>query len=167
MTVDNVVAQARALKVSYPIAVDDDYGVWRAFSNHYWPASYLADAEGRIRFHHFGEGEYAMTEMAIQQLLRDAGAVDVDQGLVSVEPRGLEVAADFRTLRSPETYLGYGQASGFGSPDDLWPDEPHAYSAPTRLSLNDWAPTGRWTITDRAAVLDRARRTDRVPLPGA
>ena len=149
----NVVTQARALKVTYPIAVDDDYGVWRAFSNHYWPAIYLADAEGRIRFHHFGEGEYVMTEMAIQQLLMDAGASDVEPDLVQVEPRGLEVAADFRTLRSPETYLGYGQASGFSSADGLWADEPHSYAALTRLSLNDWAPIGRWTISDRAAVL--------------
>jgi thiol-disulfide isomerase/thioredoxin len=150
---DNVVAQSRALKVTHPIAVDDDYGIWRAFSNHYWPATYLADAEGRIRFHHFGEGEYAMTEMAIQQLLRDAGVADVDQGLVSVDPRGLEIAADFRSLRSRETYLGYGQASGFGSPDGVWADEAHDYTAPARLGLNSWAPTGPWTITHRAAVL--------------
>ena len=150
---DNVVTQARALRVTYPIAIDTDFGVWRAFANHYWPAIYLADAGGRIRYHHFGEGEYAMTEMAIQQLLEEAGATDVDPGLVSVEPRGLEVAADFRSLRSPETYLGYGQATGFASPDGLWPDESHAYSAPTDLTLNHWAPIGTWTITDRAAVL--------------
>ena len=117
--VDNVIAQSRTLGVEYPIAVDSDYGVWRAFGNHFWPAIYLADAQGRIRFHHFGEGEYAMTEMAIQQLLLDAGAADVGPGLVSVDPRGLEVAADYRSLRSPETYLGYGQATGFASPDGL------------------------------------------------
>jgi thiol-disulfide isomerase/thioredoxin len=151
--VDNVVAQARALQVTFPMALDNDYAVWRAFANHFWPAIYLADAQGRIRYHHFGEGEYAMTEMAIQQLLLDAGAADVDQGLVSVEPRDLEVAADYRSLRTPETYLGYGQATGFGSPDGLREDQPHDYTAPTRLSLNYWAPTGTWTITDRAAVL--------------
>jgi hypothetical protein len=150
---NNVVAQSRALDVSYPIALDNDYGIWRAFANHYWPAIYLADAEGRIRYHHFGEGEYAMTEMAIQQLLLDAGATDVDQGLVAVDPRGLEVAADYGTLRSPETYLGYGQATGFASPDGLLEDRQHDYSAPARLSLNYWAPAGVWTITDRAAVL--------------
>ena len=150
---DNVVTQAGALKVTYPIALDNDYGVWRAFANHYWPAIYLADTEGRIRYHHFGEGEYAMTEMAIQRLLLDAGATGVEPGLVSVEPSGLEVAADFRSLRSPETYLGYGQATGFASPDGLWADEPHDYTAPTTLSLNDWAPAGTWTITDRAAAL--------------
>jgi thiol-disulfide isomerase/thioredoxin len=149
---DNVVAQAQALRVGFPIALDNDYGVWRAFGNHFWPAIYLADAEGRIRYHHFGEGEYAMTEMAIQQLLRDAGA-HVDSGLVSVEARGLEVAADFGSLRSPETYLGTGQATGFASPDGLRENRPHDYAAPTRLGLNQWAPTGTWTITDRAAVL--------------
>ena len=93
--VDNVIAQSRALGVEYPVAIDSDYGVWRAFANHFWPAIYLADAQGRIRYHHFGEGEYAMTEMAIQQLLLDAGVADIDPTLVSVEPRGLEVAADY------------------------------------------------------------------------
>ena len=151
--VDNVIAQSRTLGVEYPIAVDSDYGVWQAFGNHFWPAIYLADAQGRIRFHHFGEGEYAMTEMAIQQLLLEAGAADVGPGLVSVDPRGLEVAADYRNLRSPETYLGYGQATGFASPDGLREDQSHDYPAPTRLGLNYWAPTGTWTITDRAAVL--------------
>ena len=150
---DNVVAQSRALGVEYPIAIDSNYGVWRAFANHFWPAIYLADADGRIRYHHFGEGEYAMTEMAIQQLLMDAGATDVDPGLVSVDPQGLEVAADYGSLRSPETYLGYGQATGFGSPDGLRADRQHDYAAPTRLGLNNWAPTGTWTVTDRAAVL--------------
>lgn len=151
--IDNVVAQSRTLGVEYPIAIDSDYGVWRAFANHFWPAIYLADAEGRIRYHHFGEGEYAMTEMAIQQLLLDAGAAEVDQGLVSVDPRGLEVAADYPSLRSPETYLGYGQATGFASIDGLRADLAHDYAEPTRLGLNYWAPIGAWTITDRAAEL--------------
>jgi thiol-disulfide isomerase/thioredoxin len=150
---DNVVARSRTFGVEFPIAVDSNYGVWQAFANHFWPAIYLADAEGRIRFHHFGEGEYAMTEMVIQQLLLDAGAADVDQDLVSVDPQGLEAAADYPTLRSPETYLGYRQATGFASPDDLREDRAHDYTAPTRLSLNYWAPTGTWTITDRAAAL--------------
>jgi thiol-disulfide isomerase/thioredoxin len=151
--VENVVARSRDFRVTWPIALDNDYGVWRAFANHFWPAIYLADADGRIRYHHFGEGEYAMTELAIRQLLLDPGAADVDQGLVSVDPRGLEVAADYESLRSAETYLGYGQASGFASPDGLRQDRPHEYTAPTGLSLNSWAPTGTWTISDRAAVL--------------
>ena len=152
--IDNVVAQAGALDVRYPIALDNGYRVWRAFANHFWPAIYLIDVQGRIRYHHFGEGEYAMTEMAIQQLLLDAGATDVAEGIVSVEPAGLELAADFRTLRTPETYVGYGQASGFASPDGLRPDRPHDYPEPGRLGLNTWAPIGTWTMTDRAGRLD-------------
>ena len=120
--------ETRALGVEYPVAIDSDYGVWGAFANHYWPAVYLADAEGRIRFHHFGEGEYAMTEMVIQQLLVAAGAANVDGDLVSVEPRGLEVAADWRTLQSPETYTGYGQSTGFANEDAGAFDRSHAYA---------------------------------------
>ena len=150
--VANVIAQARALRVPYPIAVDSDYGVWRAFANHYWPAVYIADAQGRIRYHHFGEGEYAMQEMVIQQLLREAGAEDVDPDLVSVDPVGPEVAADYQTLRSPETYLGYGQATGIASPDGLRSDESHDYTPPPSLGLNEWAPAGAWSISRRAAT---------------
>jgi thiol-disulfide isomerase/thioredoxin len=134
--VDNIVAQSRTFGVDYPIAVDSDYGVWQAFANHFWPAVYIADIEGRIRHHHFGEGEYAQTEMVIQQLLLDAGAQDIDQDLVMVEPHGLEVAADWRTLQSPETYLGYGQSTGFASEDVAAFDKPHAYVAAARLPLN-------------------------------
>jgi len=140
--------------VEYPIAVDSDYGVWLAFDNHYWPAVYIADAEGRIRFHHFGEGEYAMTEMVIQQLLFDAGAHDFGQDLVMVEPRGLEVAADWRTLQSPETYVGYGQSTGFAQEAAANFDEPQLYSAPDTLRLNSWGLSGNWTVAEHAAVLN-------------
>lgn len=150
--VHNITAQARALHVPYPIAIDSDYGVWRAFNNHYWPAVYIADAQGRIRYHHFGEGEYAMQEMVIQQLLTEAGAADVDQDLVTVDPKGTEVAADYAALGSPETYLGYDQASGLAAPDGLWADEAHDYSAATRLRRNEWAPSGGWSISHRAAT---------------
>ncbi len=150
--IDNIITQARALDVPYSIAVDSDYGVWSAFDNHYWPAVYIADAEGRIRYHHFGEGEYAMQEMVIQQLLLEAGAEDVDLDLVSVDQVGLEVAADYATLRSPETYLGYGQARGMTSPDGLRADEAHDYAPPETLRLNEWAPSGGWSISRRAAI---------------
>ena len=152
--VDNIAAETRALGVEYPVAIDSDYGVWGAFANHYWPAVYLADAEGRIRFHHFGEGEYAMTEMVIQQLLVAAGAANVEGDLVSVEPRGLEVAADWRTLQSPETYTGYGQSSGFANEDAGAFDRSHAYAAPADLPLNAWALAGQWTVARHAAVSD-------------
>ena len=152
--VDNVIAQSRNLAVEYPLAVDNGYAVWRAFSNRVWPALYLADAEGRLRYHHFGEGEYAMAEMAIQQLLLEAGAEDIDQELVMVEPRGLEVAADWRTLQSPETYLGYAQSTGFASATRVRFDRSHRYAAAAQLPLNYWDLSGTWTVAQHAALLD-------------
>ncbi len=151
--VDNVVAQSRALAVEYPVAVDNDYAVWRAFANRFWPALYVADAEGRIRYHHFGEGEYAMAEMAVQQLLVEAGAQDVGQELVMVEPRGLEVAADWRTLRSPETYLGYAHSTGFASESQARFGVPHRYVARAQVPLNHWDLFGTWTVAPDAALL--------------
>jgi thiol-disulfide isomerase/thioredoxin len=154
--IDNVVAQSRSFGVEYPISVDSDYGVWQAFDNHFWPAIYIADAEGRIRYHHFGEGEYAMTEMVVQQLLLEAGAEGVDPDLVSVEPTGFEVAADWRTLRTPETYVAFGRSAGFASPERARLDEPHTYPEPSRLGLNEWAPSGPWTLAQHAAVSNDA-----------
>jgi thiol-disulfide isomerase/thioredoxin len=153
-TVDNVIAAARDERVDYPIALDSDYGIWRAFDNHFWPALYVADAQGRIRYHHFGEGEYAMQEMVIQQLLVEAGDVGIEGDLVPVDPTGTEVPADWSSLRTPETYLSYGRSAGFASPDEPRLDEPHTYPVPTRLSLNQWAPSGTWTIGEHAAVLN-------------
>jgi thiol-disulfide isomerase/thioredoxin len=147
---DNVTAQSRALGVGYAVALDNDYGVWQAFANHFWPALYIADGDGRIRYHHFGEGEYGMSEMVIQQLLSDAGA-DIDRDLVDVEPRGLEVAADWRTLQSPETYVGYGQASGFAQDDVAAFGEPNVYDL-VPLRLNQWALGGTWTVARPAAA---------------
>jgi thiol-disulfide isomerase/thioredoxin len=151
-TVDNVIAAARGFDVGYPIALDNDYAVWGAFANHFWPAIYLADVDGRIRHHHFGEGEYAATEMVVQQLLLDAGAGDIDQDLVMAEPRGLEVAADWRSLRSPETYTGYRQSTGFTQEPVATFDEPGVYAAPARLPVNAWGLAGTWTVARHAAV---------------
>ncbi len=150
----NVMEQTRKLGVAYPVAVDSDYGVWNDFANHYWPAVYLADANGRLRFHHFGEGEYAMTEMAIQQLLTEAGAGDLELDLVDVEPQGLEVAADWRSLGSPETYLGFRQSSGFVSERSQHYDQPHVYAGSTKLLRNTWDLAGDWTVASHAAVLN-------------
>ena len=152
--VDNVIAQARTLAVDYPVAVDNDYAVWRAFSNRVWPALYIADAEGRLRYHHFGEGEYAMAEMVIQQLLLETGAQGIDQDLVVVQPGGLEVAADWPTLQSPETYLGYAQSTGFASQTRARYDLAHQYAAPPQLPLNYWDLSGTWTVAQHAALLN-------------
>ena len=152
--VDNIVTAAGDLTVQYPIAVDSNYAVWRAFANHYWPALYIADEQGQIRYHHFGEGEYAMAEMVVQQLLRETGSEGFDPALVFVDPQGVEVPADWSNVRTPETYLGYGQAQGFASPEGERFDEQHNYPEPSRLSLNQWAPSGVWTLAEHAAVLN-------------
>jgi thiol-disulfide isomerase/thioredoxin len=154
---DNVRKQAKVLGVEYPIAVDTNYGVWRAFDNNYWPALYLADAQGRIRSHHFGEGAYEMLEMVLQQLLADGGFSGFADDLVSVQPGGTQVAADLSTLESGETYTGYQQADGFASPGGAVPKKPRTYTIPSRLNLNEWALSGAWTITARAAVANEAR----------
>jgi hypothetical protein len=149
---DNVTRALEEMDVRYPVAVDNDYVVWRAFANHYWPALYIADAEGRIRHHHFGEGGYDESEMVIQMLLREVGG-DIDLPAVHVEPHGVEVPADWSSVASPETYLGYEQASGFVSPGGLVADVVRRYSAPDSLRRNDWALTGDWRIGSVPVVL--------------
>ena len=110
---DNVRWAVQETRVDYPVATDNDYAVWSAFANHYWPALYFADAQGRIRHHHFGEGEYQRSEMVIQQLLAEAGSAGTGHDLVAVDPRGAEAPADWATLRSPENYTGYGRTENF------------------------------------------------------
>ena len=150
--IDNITAAARDMRVTWPIAVDSDYGVWRTFNNHFWPAVYMADADGKLRYTHFGEGEYVMTEMVIQQLLADAGKEGWDPALSIVDPQGTEVSANWNDVRSPESYLGYGQSAGFDSPDGERADQPHDYSRPTSLRLNHWAPIGNWTYAEKASA---------------
>jgi thiol-disulfide isomerase/thioredoxin len=154
--IDNVRWAAKDMRVEYPIAVDSDYAVWRAFSNRYWPAVYLVDAEGRIRHHQFGEGGYDECERGIQQLLREAGSDSAGDDLVSVVPEGFEAQADWTNLRSPETYLGYAQGQNFASRGGARLDESETYVAPDSLMLNQWALSGDWTIESGASVLDRA-----------
>jgi hypothetical protein len=140
--------------VGYPIAVDNDFAVWRAFDNAYWPALYIVDAEGRIRHHHFGEEDYERSERVIQQLLAEAGSDDVDEDLVSVEPDGVYLAADWDTLGSPETYVGYARATGFASPGGLEPDRSRVYVEPSQLELNRWALSGDWTVGKQITTLN-------------
>ncbi len=112
----NVRRAIHDMQIGYPVAVDNDYAVWAAFANHYWPALYFADGQGRIRHHHYGEGEYEQSEMVIQQLLGDSGTTSHDHELVSVDASGAEAPADWATLRSPETYTGYERTANFASP---------------------------------------------------
>lgn len=150
--VDNIVTAAREMRVNYPIAIDSNYGIWRDFSNHFWPALYVADVNGSIRFTHFGEGEYGMSEMVIQQLLIDAGKDGWEPGLVSVDPQGTELSANWNDVRSPESYLGYAQSAGFASVDGERVDQPHDYPPGDRLRLNQWSPVGNWTYAEKASV---------------
>jgi thiol-disulfide isomerase/thioredoxin len=150
----NVRRAAKAMRVDYPIVIDNDFAIWRAFDNHYWPALYLMDAQGKIRYHHFGEGEYAQSEKVIQQLLAEAGSSDMGDDLVSVDAQGVEAAADWDSLRSPENYVGYDRTEHFASPGGAILDEPHVYAAPAQLRLNQWALVGNWTVGNQAAVLN-------------
>ena len=150
---DNVQRAIKEMDVRYPVAVDNDYGVWEAFDNHYWPALYFVDVNGRIRHRHFGEGEYEESEMVVQTLLREAG-VDAAEGLVRIDPIGVEAAADWHNLRSPESYLGYERAVGFASTGGARPDARHVYTAPDTLRRNQWALSGDWRIGDVPVLLN-------------
>jgi thiol-disulfide isomerase/thioredoxin len=152
---DNVRREAKALRVDYPVAVDSEYAIWRAFNNNYWPAQYFIDAQGRVRHTHFGEGSYDESEMVIQRLLMEAGAGDIGDGLVSVEPRGFEVAADWASLKSPENYVGYERTEGFASPGGAVRDKSRMYELPAQLRRNDWALSGDWTMKRDAVELNK------------
>jgi thiol-disulfide isomerase/thioredoxin len=153
-SVDNVRRAVQQMNVDYPVAIDSDYSIWRAFRNQYWPALYFLDGRGRVRGHHFGEGEYERSEMIIQGLLGEAGVRGVDTGVVSVDAGGIEAAADWNNLRSPETYVGYERTQKFVSRGGADPDRRRLYAAPTRLGLNEWALTGEWTIGGNVATLN-------------
>jgi thiol-disulfide isomerase/thioredoxin len=154
--VDNVRRAAKDMRVDYPIAIDNDHAIWRAFENEYWPALYFVDAQGHIRHHHFGEGEYEQSEMIIQQLLAAAGVVGLGHELVSVEARGAEAAADWSSLKSPENYVGYERTRNFASPGGAVLGKRRVYAAPARLRLNHWALAGEWTVERQATVLNKA-----------
>jgi len=155
-TPGNVAQAVPDLGITYPVATDNNYAVWAAFGNHYWPALYFADARGRLRHHHFGEGEYAQSEMVIQQLLAEAGSTSAGTGMVSVDPRGLEVPADWASLRSPENYTGYQRTENFASPGGPVPGTPHAYTVPARLAPGQWALAGEATMEAEATTLNAA-----------
>jgi thiol-disulfide isomerase/thioredoxin len=146
--IDGVRQAANDREIDYPVAVDNDYEIWTAFDNHYWPALYFVDADGIIRDQHFGEGRYEQSERVIQQLL------GVERDLVYAVGQGVEAEADWDHLQTPETYLGYARGEHFASPDGARFDETGRYELPERLHLNNWALTGEWTIGREKAVLD-------------
>ncbi|WP_433588603.1 cytochrome c biogenesis protein DipZ [Pseudomonas koreensis] len=157
--VGNVTKAMKELGINYPVAIDNDYKIWRAFNNEYWPAHYFADAQGRIRYHHFGEGDYAESERVIQQLLREAGSKTVADGLINADANGVQQAPDMHQVLSPETYVGYQRAEHFVPETGLVPDKVATYIPPTNLNLNDWSLGGQWAVgAERATASAPASR---------
>ncbi|MFB0689920.1 cytochrome c biogenesis protein DipZ [Agrobacterium pusense] len=155
--IDNVRQAVAGFKIEYPVAIDNDYRIWRAFDNSYWPAHYLIDAKGQIRYHHFGEGDYRETEEAIQDLLREAGSTSASATeTVTPETKGAEAGADMSHMLSGETYVGYRQAQSFASNETMRADAPRDYSV-TAPALNEWGLSGEWTVGAEAATLDAAK----------
>jgi cytochrome c biogenesis protein CcdA/thiol-disulfide isomerase/thioredoxin len=153
--IGNVKQAAEKLKIDYPVAIDNNYAIWRAFNNEYWPADYFIDAKGQIRHHFFGEGDYAESEKVIQQLLAEAGKGSVPAGVVSVSATGAEAAADAADVKSPETYIGFARSENFASPGGAVGDSPHVYSTGDLSRLNDWGLSGDWTIGGQSATLNK------------
>ncbi|SAK46291.1 cytochrome c biogenesis protein DipZ [Caballeronia ptereochthonis] len=160
--IDNVKKAIHDLGIDYPVAIDNNYAIWRALNNQYWPAHYFVDAQGRIRYHHFGEGDYAHSEHVIQELLAEAGhgaaPAPAITGRSSDEGTGggAMMQADNADMRSPETYIGYERAEQFMSPGGQTPDRIHDYAAPKALDVNDWGLAGAWKVGAEHATLESA-----------
>jgi thiol-disulfide isomerase/thioredoxin len=152
---DNVRWAVKEMRIDYPVAVDSEHNIWRAFNNRYWPALYFIDSQGRVRHHHFGEGSYEQSEMVIQGLLAEAGAAAIGREPVSVDARHIEAAADWGSLKSAENYVGYERTENFASPGGAVLGKPRIYQLPAMLRLNEWALSGDWTLKKEAAVLNR------------
>jgi thiol-disulfide isomerase/thioredoxin len=152
--VDNVRRAIGDRQITHPVAVDNDYGVWTAFTNMYWPALYVVDAQGYIRFHHFGEGAYEESEQVIRQLLGEAGAGDRLPEPVTVDASGIEAGADWADLGSAENYLGAERTDNFSSPERATTGTPRRYTTPSRLAPDSWALGGAWTVQPDAVRLD-------------
>jgi thiol-disulfide isomerase/thioredoxin len=148
--IENVRRATTDLKIEHPVAIDSNYAVWQAFENQYWPAFYLIDSQGRIRHRQFGEGEYDSAEHAIQRLLQEAGAQNIDTRFNPVDGHGIELAGNWQTLQSPETYLGYAHTQNFVRQHD------HGlYASPSHLKLNHWSLDGDWNVNDNNASVKR------------
>jgi thiol-disulfide isomerase/thioredoxin len=153
-SVDDVRWAVKDRMIDYPVAIDNDLAIWRAFDNNYWPALYFVDARGHVRHHQFGEGDYEQSEVVIQQLLADAGVQGIDHELAKVEGVGLEAAPGWADLRSPESYVGYDRAVNFASPGGESRDKRYVYAGPTTIKLNHWAFSGDWTAKKEFALLN-------------
>jgi thiol-disulfide isomerase/thioredoxin len=149
--IDNVRQASKEQAINYPIAIDTDYAVWNAFDNHYWPALYLIDAQGRIRHHQFGEGNYDHLEVLIRQLLAEAGRNPPEGAVSAIEGKGAEAEANWRSLKSQETYLSHSRSSNFASPQIAFLARVRNYTTPARLRLNQWGLTGNWVLGNESA----------------
>jgi len=149
----NVETAVRDLNVGFPVAIDSAHTIWQSFNNEYWPADYFIDAKGRIRYHHYGEGDYAQSERVIQELLKESGATGLSAITADVSADGIETqpSAD---VRSPETYAGYARAEHFSSPERMARDSRKTYTAPARLNLNQWGLIGTWNVGPESALLE-------------
>jgi cytochrome c biogenesis protein CcdA/thiol-disulfide isomerase/thioredoxin len=153
--IGNVKQAVAKLKIDYPVAVDNDYAIWRAFNNEYWPADYFIDAKGQIRHHFFGEGDYSESEKVIQQLLAETGRGNLPVDMVSVSATGAEAASDAADVKSPETYIGFARSENFASPGGPVGDKPHEYATGDLSHLNDWGLAGDWTVGGQSATLNK------------
>jgi cytochrome c biogenesis protein CcdA/thiol-disulfide isomerase/thioredoxin len=149
----NVSKAVQDLKITYPVAIDSKYAIWKAFNNEYWPAHYFIDAKGQIRYHHFGEGEYDKSEEVIQQLLKEKNANLKASGIVQVTASGAQAAADLGDVQSPETYIGYARQENYVSPEKIKQDAPGLYTAPGHLDVNNWGLAGKWNVGSERAML--------------
>ena len=153
--IENVRWAVQDMKIPYPVVLDNEQGIWRAFDNEAWPALYFIDSKGRVRHHYFGEGQYEQSEKIIQQLLRDTGREDISNDLVSIIPEGAEAPADWKSLLSGENYVGYARTENFAARGGIKADKPHVYEPAAKLRLNEWAPSGDWTIGKEAILLNQ------------
>ena len=162
---DNVRRAVDEMRVDYPVAIDNDYAIWHAFGNHYWPALYFVDAQGGSAQHHFGEGDYEQSETIMQQLLAEAGAGGRPTTWCRSRPAGSKRPPTGATCGRPENYLGYERTENFASPGGAVRTRAAVYAAPARLGVNEWALAGDWTVGRQAVVLNAGRGADRLPLP--
>jgi thiol-disulfide isomerase/thioredoxin len=150
---DNVEKAVKKFNITYPVVLDNNLAIWNAFENQYWPAHYFIDARGKVRFEHFGEGEYDQSERWIQQLLKEANAKGMPSTLAAVSGQGAQAAADVKDVHSPETYIGYARADKFASPGGLKSDAEQTYTLPNHLDVNQWGLSGQWIDHQQVAVL--------------
>jgi len=146
------------VNVAYPIPIDSNHSIWTNFRNEYWPADYFIDGKGRIRYHHFGEGEYEKSERVIKTLPTENGATGLDESIVHIKAEGPE-APPGNDVQSPETYIGYARAESFASPERMARESRRIYSPPARPRLNQWGLGGSWSVGAERATLESAPGT--------